>query len=92
MKIAALELRAYGLFTDVPLDLSAGDFGLHVIFGPNEAGKSSALRALDAVLFGIEGQTKDDFLHEYSTLRLAVTLVNGGGDTLAVVRRKARKN
>ena len=92
MRIASLGLRAYGPFTDLPLDLSAGGFGLHVIFGPNEAGKSSALRALDAVLFGIDGRTKDNFLHEYSALRLAVTLVNARGDALTVVRRKATKN
>ena len=45
MKILELALHAFGPFTDVVLDLSAGQEGLHLIYGPNEAGKSSALRA-----------------------------------------------
>ena len=46
MKLLRLDLLTYGPFTDQSLSLDAGDCGLHVIFGPNEAGKSSALRAL----------------------------------------------
>jgi len=46
MKILELALHAFGPFTDAVLDLSAGREGLHLIYGPNEAGKSSALRAL----------------------------------------------
>ena len=45
MKILELRLTAFGPFTGRVLDLSSGNQGLHVIFGPNEAGKSSALRA-----------------------------------------------
>jgi uncharacterized protein YhaN len=92
MRIETLGLRAYGPFTDVSIDLVAGEFGLHVIFGSNEAGKSSALRALDAALFGVKGQTNDNFLHEYSALRVAVKLLNDDGGILGVVRRKAVKN
>ncbi len=40
MKILEMKLIAYGPFTDVTLDLSAGNKGLHVIYGPNEAGKA----------------------------------------------------
>ena len=53
MKILELALHAFGPFTDAVLDLSAGQEGLHLIYGPNEAGKSSALRALRQALFGI---------------------------------------
>lgn len=42
MKILELNLRAYGPFTSKVLDLSGGQQGLHVIYGPNEAGKSAA--------------------------------------------------
>ena len=41
MKILELHLKRYGPFTDVSLDLSEGNPGLHVVFGPNEAGKST---------------------------------------------------
>ena len=44
MKILNLHLIAYGPFSDGSLDLSGGSEGLHLIYGPNEAGKSAALR------------------------------------------------
>ncbi len=52
VRILKFDLRAFGPFSEVCLDLSGGHEGLHVIYGPNEAGKSSALRALVTV-FGI---------------------------------------
>ena len=48
MKILELALHAFGPFTDAVLDLSAGQEGLHLIYGPNEAGKSSALQGAAA--------------------------------------------
>ena len=44
MKIRKLFLKAFGPFTDSTLDFS-GPANVHLIYGPNEAGKSSALRA-----------------------------------------------
>ena len=53
MRILQLNLIAFGPFTDCRLDLAAGQEGLHVVYGPNEAGKSSALRAISDFFFGI---------------------------------------
>lgn len=92
MKIARLELRAFGPFTDVTLDFDAGQFGLHVVYGANEAGKSSTLRALKQLLYGIPQRTGDDFLHPYGNLRIAGVLRNGDGSFLECVRRKATRN
>ncbi len=91
MKIERLDLRAYGPFTGAKLDFGDDEPGLHVVYGPNEAGKSSALRALAAGLFGIGVQTSDDFLHEYSALRIAMTLRAANGERLDFVRRKTKK-
>ncbi len=91
MKILRLDLRAFGPFTDVELDLSGGREGLHLIYGPNEAGKSSALRALRQLLFGIDQQTRDRFVHEYARLRVGGTLRRNSGDELAFLRRKGNK-
>jgi uncharacterized protein YhaN len=92
MKILELDLRAFGPFTDRRLDLSGGCEGLHLVFGPNEAGKSSALRALRALLFGIHERTRDAFRHGNQELRLGGRLRNRNGDELAFVRRKGRKS
>jgi uncharacterized protein YhaN len=92
MKILRLDLRAFGPFTDASIDLSAGGEGLHVIYGPNEAGKTSTLRAIEQVLFGIPTQSGDAFLHSYQNLRIGATLQNAGGTTLSFVRRKGNAN
>jgi hypothetical protein len=92
MKLLELDLRAFGPFTDRQLDLSAGREGLHLVFGPNEAGKSSALRALRALLFGVPERTRDTFRHDNQALRLGGRIRNRQGEELAFVRRKGRKN
>ena len=59
MRFRRLSLDAYGPFTGTTLDLSgATGNGLHLIYGPNEAGKSSALRAIRDLLFGMPAQTQ----------------------------------
>jgi len=92
MKILRLDLRAFGPFTDMALDLSGGHEGLHVIYGPNEAGKSSALRAVEQLLFGIPSRSSDDFLHSYQNLRIGAALATRDGQTLEFLRRKGAKN
>ena len=91
MKILDLRLIAFGPFTGRVLDLSAGNHGLHVIFGPNEAGKSCALRALHALLYGIPAQTNDAFLHPYGELRVGARLRLSSGDEIEFSRRKANR-
>lgn len=92
MRFVDLRLRAVGPFTDRELDLSPGEEGLHVVFGPNEAGKSSALRALRALLFGFDARTTDDFLHDYKQLRVGARLRRKDGVELVAFRRKGNKN
>ena len=88
MKILRLDLRAFGPFTDKTLDLSDGNEGLHVVYGPNEAGKSSALRAIEQMLFGIPPQSGDDFIHPYKNLRVGARLGQRNGAPLEFLRRK----
>ena len=89
MKILKLDLKAVGPFTDQSLDLSAGNHGLHVILGPNEAGKSSALRALRALFYGFAHQTADNFVHNNKLLRVGATLGHSNGSGISFLRRKA---
>jgi len=90
VKLARLYLKAYGAFSDRSLDFSDGA-NFHVIYGPNEAGKSTTLRALTGLLFGIEDRTVDNFVHQYPHLRVGATLITEQGARLSVMRRKARK-
>lgn len=92
MRIAQLELRAFGPFTDTLLDFNGGDCGLHVVYGPNEAGKSAALRALHQLLYGIPHNSPDTFVHNNQQLRIAATLEHSDGRRLECVRRKGNKN
>ena len=91
MKILRLDLLAIGPFTDLSLDLSKGEEGLHLVYGPNEAGKSSALRALKYALFGFPTQTADAFLHPYAKLRVGASLRKSNREPIEFVRRKGAK-
>lgn len=81
---------AYGPFTDKVLEFT-GD-GLHIVYGPNEAGKSSALRALTALLYGIANNTKDQFVHANRLMRVGGLLCTSDGQKLDIVRRKGNTN
>lgn len=92
MKIRELNLSAFGPFTDKSLVFDQKAAGLHIVYGPNEAGKSSALRGLKALLYGIEERTLDNFLHANDKLRINGCLQNADGHELVFARRKGRKN
>ena len=91
MKIDKLRLKAYGHFRDKELDLGS-DGKLHMVFGPNEAGKSTALRALSRFFFGFEHQARDGFLHQNKDLAVGATLRLPSGEILDLTRYKRRKN
>ncbi|MCL2725389.1 MAG: AAA family ATPase [Polyangiaceae bacterium] len=86
MKIATLDLLAYGHFHDLSLDFRAP--GLHVVFGPNEAGKSTTLRAITGLLYGIDVRTRDAHVHKPADLRIGGALVGDDGEPIRVVRLK----
>ena len=91
MRIDRLDLLAFGQFTEKTLDLAEGDAGLHLVYGDNEAGKSTSLRALTALLFGIPTRTSDNYIHRNQKLRVGGMLRLSDGRTIEFVRRKGRK-
>ncbi len=91
MKIKRLDLIAFGPFTDQRLEFDSGTPGLHIIFGPNEAGKSSSLRALKALLYGFPERISDNFMHASPQLLVGGVLERANGQTLYFQRRKKRK-
>ena len=73
MRLRRLDLTRYGKFTDRSIDFGERTDGapdLHIIYGPNEAGKSTAFSAFLDLLFGIELQSRYGFLHGYDTMRI----------------------
>ena len=90
MKIRTLRLAAYGPFTGEIVDFADTTADFHMIFGPNEAGKSSALRALRHMLFGIPTRTPDNFLHGYANLRVGAKLIKSDGSEIEFMRRKGQ--
>jgi len=92
MKILQMRLLAFGPFTDTLIDLSEGEEGIHIIYGPNEAGKSSALRALRQMLYGIPDRSSDNFLHPYAKMRIGGVLRHSDGTVIEIIRRKGRVN
>jgi uncharacterized protein YhaN len=92
MKINAFNMLTFGPFTDRSFDFSRIENGLHVVYGENEAGKSSSLRALIAWLYGFEHRVTDDWLHAASKLAVSGALVLNDGGQLRFTRYKRRKN
>ena len=90
MRIAQLDLERYGLFEDRRLVFDP-DAALHVVFGRNEAGKTSALSAIGDLLFGFGARTDYDFRHEAKTLRIGGQFHHSDGRVIAVRRRKGNK-
>lgn len=77
MRLRRLDLTRYGNFTDRSLDFGEVQNGapdLHVIYGPNEAGKSTAISAFLDLLFGIDPRSNYGFLHPYATMRVGACL------------------
>jgi len=94
MRLRRLDLTRYGKFTDHTLDFGPRPDktpDLHVIYGPNEAGKSTALSAFLDLLYGIEMRSPYNFLHPYDTMRIGAALEQNGTAS-DWVRVKANKN
>ena len=91
MKIRTLFLKAFGPFTDTVLDFS-GPANLHLIYGANEAGKSSALRAITDLRYGIPMRSKDNFVHDFASMRVAGCFEDVAGRAIGLNRRKGNND
>lgn len=97
MRIRELKLIRYGKFTDRHVSLPQQPRDIHLIVGPNEAGKSTVRSAIGDWLFGIPVRTSLGFLHPMSELRIGGVLERmasgtAGDQQLAFDRTKATKN
>ncbi|MDE1172738.1 MAG: AAA family ATPase [Parvibaculaceae bacterium] len=91
MRLKRLDLTRYGKFTDHHVDFGepvAGAPDLHIVYGPNEAGKSTLFAAWLDLLYGIGMQSPFNFLHPYSSMRIGGALeFSGGAREFARIKR-----
>jgi len=102
MRFDELILRRYGHFTDFTLSFPRTDskvtstadsnnnrLDFHILYGPNEAGKSTTLSAITDLLYGIDRQTPYNFVHSYDLLEIEATLYQDN-NSIGVKRFKNR--
>jgi uncharacterized protein YhaN len=91
VRVVGLHLRAYGHFSGHSLEFGA-EPGLHLVYGNNEAGKSTTLRALSSVLFGYPHEIVDGFKHDAKDIAIGIDLLASDGRRLSFVRRRRGKH
>jgi len=89
MRIESLRIERYGAFEEKTLDF-APTAPLTLVYGPNEAGKSTSLAAVKDFLFGIPERTPKTVLYGAEGLRLTASLRLSDGGLLTLRRRKGR--
>ncbi len=91
MRFARLDLIKYGRFDGCQLEFRTGKPDLHIIFGPNEAGKTTTMAAVSDLLFGFGNKTFYDFQHDKSLLRIGATIEHQK-QRMVLRRKKGNKN
>jgi uncharacterized protein YhaN len=97
MRIHELNLIRYGKFTDRCVAFPRSERDIHLIVGPNEAGKSTVRSAIGDWLFGIPMRTPLAFLHPMPELRIGGVIDKSAGSqetatSLEFERSKGNKN
>ncbi len=94
MRIRRLDLDRFGHFTGQKLDFGAARAGtsdFHLVYGPNEAGKTTLMEAFLRLLYGFSHRGEDyAFLHQQDTLQVGGLLELGGREVhLTRIKRRA---
>ena len=93
MRFNQIHLTRFGCFTDHVIDLGesspSGDF--HIIYGPNEAGKSTLREACLDFFYGISARSQYNFLHDYAVMEVGAR-ITVAGKSYEAKRIKGRKN
>lgn len=90
MRIITLAYYNYGPFEEKHFNLANGAKGVHVFYGLNEAGKSTALRGLKRLLFGFPRSPDDNFRYDHRRQALEARIVAKSGRRLHFLRTRGR--
>jgi uncharacterized protein YhaN len=77
MRLRDFSLDLFGHFTSKTFDFGTrapGQSDFHVIYGPNEAGKTTTMEAYLRLLYGFPHREGYDFLHQRKNLKVSGTL------------------
>ena len=74
MRIDCLDLIRFGHFVNRKIEFPPTKPDYYVIYGDNEAGKSTLLRGISALLFGVPARTPDVHSCKSSELRIGATI------------------
>jgi uncharacterized protein YhaN len=77
MRINRLDLIRFGHFVDRRIEFQPTAPDYFIIYGDNEAGKSTLLRAISAMFFGVPARTVDVHSCKPSELRVGGAISNG---------------
>ena len=93
MRLCRLDLTRFGHFTDRSLDLGMAAHGksdFHIIYGPNEAGKTTLMEAYLRLIYGFPLRDGYGFKHPLNTLQVGgLVEINGIGMEMVRVKKAA---
>jgi len=80
MRLARLTLDRFGHFTDHTFDFGRVEQGndFHIVYGPNEAGKTTTMEAALRLFYGFPNREPYAFKHPRATLQISADLDVGG--------------
>lgn len=87
MRLTNLTLEKYGAIASRSVDIPQAA-GLTIIYGANEAGKSTSLEAISDFLFGIPTRTARGNVFGYEAMRISAKLALADGHILSLTRAK----
>ncbi|WP_158545265.1 AAA family ATPase [Bremerella cremea] len=92
MKLRRLDLNNFGIHADQSFPFA--EKGLQLVYGRNEAGKSTLLQAVRELLFGFTHAGSNPFAPEAKSKKMLATALLGlkDGTELEIVRRQGNKN
>ncbi|MBA2115617.1 AAA family ATPase [Bremerella alba] len=92
MKLRHLELEHYGIH--VEQSFAFEPHSLQIVYGRNEAGKSTLLQAVRELLFGFQHAKSNPFAPDSTKkkMKAAAQLTMSSGADLQIVRRQGNKN